>query len=251
MSPETINIYRERIYASYVNARVTPLAPPTLSELEPRLRSILRPLVKHHFPNDRDARILDLGCGHGALLYALKQAGYRNVRGIDGSPEQVEAAHRLGIGDVTQGEALPSLGATATASLDVVVTFDVIEHLTKPELIPFVDEVRRVLRPGGRWIIHVPNGESPFAGKILYGDFTHELAFTRTSLTQVLKASGFSDVECFEDRPVPHGLKSLIRAGLWRIIRAGLLFYIAVETGGTDRQAIFSQNLLAVTIRGV
>ena len=242
--------YRARIYANYVNARATPLAPPTLAALEPRLRSILRPLVRRHFPSNRDAAILDLGCGHGGLLYALQQAGYRNARGVDSSPEQVAAAQRLGIDGVSQGEALPTLHATAEASLDVVVTFDVIEHLTKLELIPFVDAVHRALRPGGRWIIHVPNGESPFGGKMRYGGLTHELAFTRTSLTQLLMASGFSEVDCFEDRPEPHGLKSLVRAGLWRLIRASWLFYIAIETGNTDRRAIFSQNLLAVGTRG-
>jgi len=250
MCAESTTDYRERIYANYVNARVTPLAPPTLAALEPRLRSILRPLVQRHMPSDRNAAILDLGCGHGALLYALQQAGYGNARGVDGSPEQVEAAQRLGIAGVYLGEALPTLDATATASLDVVVTFDVIEHLTKSELIPFVDAVHRVLRPGGRWIIHAPNGESPFGGTIRYGDLTHELAFTRTSLNQLLKASGFSGVDCFEDRPEPHGLKSLVRAGLWQLIRAAWMFYVAVETGGTDRRAIFSQNLLAVAVRG-
>jgi len=82
-----------------------------------------------------------------------------------------------------------------------------------------------------------------------HGDFTHELALTRTSVDQLLRASGFSQVACFEDRPVPHGLKSLIRAILWAGIRAGLLSYMAVETGAFDRKAVFSQNLLAVAVK--
>jgi hypothetical protein len=141
------------------------------------------------------------------------------------------------------------LRATPDASLDVVVAFDLIEYFAKDELIGLIDAVRRVLKPCACWIIHVPNAEAPFGSRMRYGDFTHELAFTRQSLTQVLLSSGFTEVSCFEDRPVPHGLKSLVRAGLWAVIRAGLLFYIAVETGAFDRNAVFSQNLLAVTRR--
>lgn len=244
-----ITDYRQRIYASYLNARAEPLAPQTLAGLAPRVRQFRR-IIRRHMPDDPQATILDLGCGHGTFLYALQQAGYACARGVDRSPEQVDAAQRLGVIGVTQGDSMSALADTEAGTLDVVIAFDLIEHLTKPEVVAFVDEVHRALRPGGRWIIHVPNGESPFGGKMRYGDFTHELAFTRISLTQLLKASGFTDVRCFEDRPVPHGLKSLIRAGLWRVIRAGLVFYIAVETGGTDRRAIFSQNLLAVAVRG-
>lgn len=248
MSTEKSNNYRRRIYAGYVTQRDAPLAPQSVGGFAPRL-PYLRRLIKRYFPQDRDAAILELGCGHGALLYALQQAGYRNAYGVDTSPEQVEAARHLGIHGVRQGDVMATLAATPAASLDVVVAFDVIEHFTKDELIPLVDEVLRILKPGGRWIIHTPNAESPFSGRVHYGDFTHELAFTRVSLNQLLRASGFERVDCFEDRPVPHGVKSAVRAVLWRVIRAGLLGYVAIETGGFDRCAVFSQNLLAVAYK--
>jgi len=248
MSTDTRNIYRERIYAGYVSARHQSLAPRTIDGLGPRL-PYFRRIIARHFPEERNAAILELGCGHGALLYALQQAGYRNARGVDGSHEQVVAAAALGIGGVSEGDVVATLHATPDASLDVVVAFDLIEHFTKDEMILLVDEVRRVLKPGGRWIIHAPNAEGPFGGRMRHWDFTHELALTRTSVDQLLRASGFSQVACFEDRPVPHGLKSLIRAILWAGIRAGLLSYMAVETGAFDRKAVFSQNLLAVAVK--
>src|SRR5207249_2866244 len=129
---------------------------------------------------NKDAAILDLGCGFGALIHFASQLEYRNIRGIDTAPQQVEIAQRLGITDVEQGDLWTALEAQAEASLDVVVTFDVIEHFTRDELLCFVDAVARALKSGGRWIIHVPNGESPFSGRIRYGDLTHELSFTRT-----------------------------------------------------------------------
>ena len=80
-----------------------------------------------------------------------------------------------------------------------------------------------------------------------YGDLTHELGFTRTSLAQLLLSSGFSQVRSYEDVPIPHGLKSALRWLLWQGIRAGLRFYLLIETGDRGKQAIFSQNFLTVT----
>ena len=237
--------YRTRIYTHYVQAREQALAPETLAGLAPRAHA-LRQLIRRHFPADKNVAVLDLGCGHGALLHFACEAGYTNLRGVDGSPQQVAAAQRLGIEGVAEGELRDTLAAQADASLDVVIAFDVIEHFTRDELLPFVDEVHRVLKPGGRWIIHVPNGESPFFGSIRYGDLTHEMAFTRTSLSQLLLSSGFSDVRCYEDAPVVHGAKSALRWLLWKGFRGVLRLYIAAETGDASNAHIFSQNLLAV-----
>ena len=245
MSEQHIHTYRARIYGAYASARDEPLAPATLAGLAPRL-PYFRRLIARCMPQDREATVLELGCGHGALLYALQQAGYVNTCGVDGSAEQVEAARQLDIAGVAQGDAMQTLAETPDASVDVVIAFDMIEHFTKAELVGLVDEVGRVLKRGGRWIIHAPNAESPFGMRIRYGDYTHELAFTRQSLAQVLLTSSFAHVECFEDRPVLHGLKSSVRAVLWQLIRVVLLFFIAVETGSLDRRAVFSQNLLAV-----
>ena len=237
--------YRSRIYRHYVESRDRPLAPVTLAGLAPRVPS-LRRLVRQHFPVDKGVAILDLGCGHGALIHVARELGYRNLRGVDGSPEQVAAARRLGIEGVEAGDLRHVLETQPDASLDVVVAFDVIEHFTRNELLPFVDQVRRVLKPGGRWIIHVPNGESPFFGTIRYGDLTHEMAFTRTSLSQLLLSSGFSGLHCFEDTPVVHGAKSALRWVLWKGFRGLLRLYVGAETGDVGQAHIFSQNLLAV-----
>ena len=240
--------YRTRVYNAYVTGRQKALAPDSLAGLKPRL-PMLQKLVRQHFPPDVSAVILELGCGHGALIHVARQMGYRNLQGVDGSPEQVAAARRLGIDGVAQGDVMETLSRQPDGSLDCVVAFDLIEHFTKNELIGLVDEVCRVLKSGGRWIIHTPNAESPFGNRMIFGDFTHELAFTRTSLAQLLLSSGFSRVSCFEDQPVPHGVKSVARWALWKVFRAFLRLYVAAETGDLGRDAIFSQNLLAVVIK--
>ena len=246
-SPPRSSKYRERIYGQYVNAGTASLAPADLAGLGPR-KAYLQKLIGEHFPADRAAAILELGCGHGALLHFAQAAGYKHVAGVDRSPAQIAAAHALGIPGVREAGVLEALQASASESQAAVVAFDVIEHFHKDELIEIVDEVRRVLKVGGRWIIHVPNGASPFAGVSRYGDLTHELAFTPESITQLLLASGFRSVACFEDAPIAHGMKSALRLVFWKLLRQALLFWLMVETGARN-PTVLSQNMLVVAVK--
>jgi SAM-dependent methyltransferase len=241
--------FRSRIYQGYATRRHEPLVPSDIGEFESR-GPYLRALITRHFPSTRDAAILDLGCGSGALIHFARQAGYGHVAGVDRSPEQVAGARTLGIDGVREGDLIEALDELGPDSLDVVVAFHVVEHLTRIELLPLVDGVHRVLKAGGKWIIHTPNAESPLFGRIRYGDLTHELAFTRTSIGQLLFSSGFDSVSCFEDSPVVHGVMSGMRWMLWKLARGVLKFYLAIETGRLAEPAIFSQNFLVVAIKG-
>jgi len=237
--------YRKRVYNSY---RSTHGLDQVVDD-RPNRAPYLRHLIANFFPQDRVISILDLGCGAGSLLYFLRMAGYQNCRGVDTSIEQVKAAAALGIEGVTQGDLFESLRYTPENSIDVIVAFDVIEHLTKLELLAFADEVSRVLQSGGRWIIHAPNADSPFGMSVRYRDWTHEQAFSISSINQVLKTSGFASVECYEDQPIPHGIKSMFRLLLWKLIRSCWRFAWAVETGYTDRHGVYSQNFITVAIK--
>ena len=240
--------FRARVYGSYVNARQVALAPKSLAGLGPR-QPYIRKLIREHFPTERSARILDLGCGHGAILHFAHEAGYVSAWGVDTSLEQVRAARALGIEGVVHGDIRRVLKRQRSASLDAVISFDIIEHFRKDELTPLVDSVLRVLAVGGRWVIHIPNAESVFGARMRYWDFTHECAFTRSSISQILLASGFKSVTVFEDRPIPHGLLSLARWLLWMAIRGLLRLYLAVETGSIDGAAVLSQNMLVVAFK--
>jgi predicted TPR repeat methyltransferase len=219
-------------------------------ETERRQRApYLRHLIKAHFPADRNARILDLGCGSGALLYFLREAGYKFTAGVDTSAEQVEQARQSGFSDVYQGDVFTFLAATAADSYDVIAAFDIIEHLTTSELLTFADEVYRALAPGGVWIVHAPNAEGFMGSRIRYSDLTHEQAFTSASIAQLAGATGFRSSECFEDAPIVHGVKSIARLFIWKLGRGLLRLLFIAETGDTGRKAVFSQNLLAVLLK--
>ena len=238
--------YRARLLARYVSTHGSVAA---AAEGLERRRPYLDKLVRDHFPADRNAAILDLGCGHGAILWAARRAGYTNARGIDASPEQVAAAKRLGIDGVEQQDLREGLAALPAGSLDTVVLFDLFHYFDREDQIAIIDAVHQALKPGGRWILHVPNGEALFAGRMRYWDYLASGSFTRASIAQILLASGFREVRSFEDQPVPHGPKSLARWVLWKTIRSVSRLVLAAETGELGRDAIFSQCLLAVATK--
>jgi SAM-dependent methyltransferase len=214
-----------------------------------RRRPFLDKLIAEHFPTNRTITGIDLGCGHGAVVWAARRAGYANFIGVDASPEQVAMSKTLGIEGVREGDLMAELANTSDATYDVVVLFDLYHYFDPATQMKLADEVRRVLKPGGRWILHLPNGEALFAGRVRYWDFMATGSFTRKSIEQLLLVCDFRDVRCYEDKPVAHGLKSAVRAVLWAVLRAGLRLALAAETGETGRDAIFSQTFLAVATK--
>jgi len=233
--------YRNRLYDRYVTAHLS-------GSIEERVRvraPYLRRLISTHFPENHDARMLEIGCGHGALIYYAKKMGYNQLEGVDTSFEQVEEAWKLGLRDVVRQEDLmETLRKSADKSYNVIIALDVIEHMTKSELLDLVEELYRVLCKEGKLILHMPNAASPFFGRVRYGDYTHEQAFTQSSLSQLLITYGFSDVKCFENTPIVHGAKSAMRWCLWKVLRTIFRVALASETGASNE--IFTQNFLAV-----
>ena len=101
-------------------------------------------------------RVLDVASGEGYGSFLLRRWGAESVEGIDVDEQTVETATRLFGGDGVHyqchtAEQLPFEDHT----FDVVCSFETIEHLDHPEL--FLQEIRRVLKPGGNIILSCPN----------------------------------------------------------------------------------------------
>lgn len=241
--------YRQKIYKYYSSKRIGRLAPDTVDGFKLQAPYFLK-LIREHFPKDTDATILDLGCGHGAFVYHIQRAGYTRITGVDASEEQVREARRLGVRGVQHGDLVAHLNAIDSSSVDLLIAIDVIEHFTKDELSDLVDEFYRVLRTRGKVVSHQPNSEGPFGSFMRHWDYTHELAFTRQSIAQLFLASGFSDIRSYEDKPVVHGLRSLIRFILWEYaIRNVYRCLVTIECGACPPDAIFSQNFLTIATK--
>jgi len=117
-------------------------------------------------PNDR---VLDAACGlgyGGHVVRALTRAA--SVTGIDGSEYAVDYANLCYAGDQSRGNYvcgyLPqALHAYPDASFDTVISFETLEHVEDPQ--GLLKEFERVLTPGGRVIVSVPNDWSDESGE--------------------------------------------------------------------------------------
>lgn len=101
------------------------------------------------------SRVLEVGCNPGQFTELLVQAGYR-VAGLDLHPEDRPALwQRLGI-QVQQGNLECGPLPFAEASFEGVIFSEVMEHLAGSPL-PVLEEIRRVLLPGGLLVLSTPN----------------------------------------------------------------------------------------------
>ena len=99
-----------------------------------------------------DDRILDIGCGNGGMLRYLKGLGYRNLNGLDISEYGIKRLRAEGID--MHFSRLPAV-PLPDSDLDVVIASAVLEHVIRRRT--FIKEIRRVLMPGGRAFIFVPD----------------------------------------------------------------------------------------------
>lgn len=96
--------------------------------------------------------VLDVGCGSGSFLLALQAAGWR-CSGVEIDPGAVDAAHQAGLIGVRQGDLVQA--GFPDSSIDVVRFWHSLEHLRSPRAA--LAEARRILRPGGKLVVGVPN----------------------------------------------------------------------------------------------
>jgi len=236
-----MNEWRQRLYDSYVS---TGQAGKTIEQKNFK-NPYFEKLVRQHLPNKSDLLIADLACGHGRLLYSLKRHGFSNIHGVDISQEQIDIAHKLGISEAKCQDINLFLEENKEKSFDVIFLMDILEHLESQEVLDLLDKVNDSLGSNGMVVIHVPNAAGIFGMRIRYGDFTHQHAFTPKSIQQILRACHFNQVECFEDKPTIHGMKSLVRFILWQVLTLPFRILLTAETGATKH--IISQNMLVVS----
>lgn len=236
--------YKARFYKLYQSTHVRHRKGLATLELFQRQAPGWRRLFGPLLPAAPDAAIVDVGCGSGSLLWWLQQMGYRRAEGIDVSPEQVELAAQLGVRNVRQADLREFLSAHGER-FDAVILRDVIEHFDRPTVLDVLRLCRSALRPGGRIVLQVPNAESPFFGRIRYGDFTHELAFSVSSLEQLLAVCGFESVQCHPTPPLVASLRSAARLPLWWMVQALYHLLLFAELGRGHRR-IVTQGIIAV-----
>ena len=132
----------------------------------------------------KELRVLEIGFGNGTFL------GWARDNGADvfGSEVSQEAQNRARNAKVPLLDPdLRQACSKLSGSFDLVVAFDVLEHLTAHEIADLFAKLEALLRPGGHVIARFPNGQSPFGRHFQNADHTHRIALSEAIISQILQ----------------------------------------------------------------
>ena len=160
-----------------------------------------------------NGRLLEIGCGSGGRLSALRSCGWRDLSGIELVPAAAERARAKGF-NVVCARVEEALQSFADESFDVVIAEMVMEHLLDPFAV--IDAVARVLRPGGEFLFSTIVRDSPDVA--LYGrywagfDFPRHMVYARKSDLAAAMSGAFEGLQAFHQvAPVDY-----VRSSSWR-----------------------------------
>jgi len=141
------------------------------------------------------ARLLDLGCGSGAMLKSMQDLGWQ-VEGVDFDPAAVEKARERGL--------TVHLGTLADQNFpdetfDAIVASHFIEHI--PDPLKTLQECRRILKPRGHLVMITPNADS-WGHRLYKADWRglepprHLIIFTPLAMAAICRQAGLNPTRC-------------------------------------------------------
>jgi len=219
----------------------------TIEHIFGRSVCFYRALLKQYLPSDKNVRILDLPCGEGRMVYALKTMGYNNVLGYDIDKKRLETGQKLNL-PLKESYVFDVLQRSENDSIVCIFSTDFLEHMEKNDVIRFLELAHHKIAHGGKMIIRTPCADSPFGSQHIYNDFTHKWAATSGVLRQLLLAAGFSSISVFGESP-----NLAMRFGLLRVFLFGISRFIAnlfLKAIGQGALKIWSSSMWAVACKG-
>ena len=198
-------------------------------------------------PANRDAAVLDVGCGPGRVLAFLAARGYRRIEGFDRDPGAVRIAQTRVSAPVTVEDDWARFLERRGGAFDLIVLKDVIYYLPRAEVVDALHAVRLALKPGGRVIVEVFNGAAYTGPFVAYKDDGILWIPTEHVLASFLERAGFTAVRVHAHVPPARTLKRRLFNLLALAWRAVLRTIYVLERGlAEENPRILTTRLVAV-----
>lgn len=175
--------------------------------------------------------VLDVGCGDGRFLKAMRERGHR-IAGTEMPGPAYERAAKVREIELQ----LPPLSENSfpNRTFALVTVWHVLEHVPDPENL--IHTVRHLLRGGGTLIVEVPNAASWHSRATGSRSFSldpprHLHQFTRRSLTNMLERQGFV-VKRVETSSIEMGVMGVVQSLLNCVMHPRDLFYDLLRSDG-------------------
>jgi 2-polyprenyl-3-methyl-5-hydroxy-6-metoxy-1,4-benzoquinol methylase len=214
-----------------------------------------------YLPENKAAKILEIGPGNGLTLKLLAEMGYTNTVGLEVDKNLAMAARANGINvDHVAESALVDALTAHENSFELVFCMHVIEHVPKDQQIGFVRAAGQSLTTDGYFVCETPNALGATANYFRYNDWTHTSIFTPASLRFLYRTAGL-DVAYAGGSPLritpPRGgpilsAVKLVAEHVLRFLSNGIsrIHYVA-EFGMPGFDVPLTSSLLAVGKRSV
>lgn len=193
---------------------------------------------------DRDTRVLEVGFGNGTFAGWIKQFT-NHYMGIESNQELVDRANTHGVEAYASVDELDAIAGEG--KFDLIAAFDVIEHMSLNEIITTLQTWTSHLSTNGRILIRIPSGDSPFSGRIMYGDITHKTLLATTALQQIAPLASLRLVATYPPAFPIFGLGPLkaVERAIVGVARHVMTFLVNATFHG-NRHGVVTSNLMAV-----
>ena len=168
--------------------------------------------------NNNKGLCADFGCGPGQTTRFLYDHGLKNIIGIDLAPAMVSAARKLSPDIKFETGDLLNI-AYPSESLGSAIAFYSIVHFATDQIRKCFEEINRVLKPGGEFLLSFHEGD-----ETVHYDKAHDKEvdidlyfFKSDDIIALLDETGFSIMETIERRPYEDAKFKSRRAYIWAV----------------------------------
>lgn len=164
------------------------------------------PIVKEHIPDFANARFVDIGSGRGEWMEVIRANGAKDYIGVDPNDIQNDVARSHGHQAVAM-DGVAYLESLEDESVDVVSSFQVIEHLPMSAIVRLMEESLRVLKKGGIILFETNNPQNLTVGSAsFYLDPFHKRPLEPNLIAFIAEYSGFKQVDIIRANAHAHSL---------------------------------------------